>query len=202
MAFALEYVQHTDESLLGLIARHDADALAALYDRHAQTVYNMIARIVHEPATADEVLQDTFWQVWQKASEFHGGGAAAAWLYRIARNKSLDQLRRQKARPQPLTTDESGEQSVWATLAAVGAEVERITEHAWRRQHVREALTSLPADQRLCLELAYFEGMSQRQIAEYTATPVGTVKTRVRMGLEKLERILRAAGYQPEDIER
>jgi RNA polymerase sigma-70 factor (ECF subfamily) len=202
MVSVVEYVQHTDESLLRLIARRDADALAALYDRHAQTVYNMITRIVREPGTADEVLQDTFWQVWQKAGEFRGGGAAAAWLYRIARNKSLDQLRRLKARPQPLSSDESGEQSVWSTLAATGAEVERITEHTWRRQQVREALTSLPADQRLCLELAYFEGMSQRQIAEHTATPVGTVKTRVRMGLEKLERILRAAGYQPEDIER
>jgi RNA polymerase sigma-70 factor (ECF subfamily) len=185
-----------------MIARRDADALAALYDRHAQTVYNMIARIVQEPGTADEVLQDTFWQVWQKAGEFHGSGAVVAWLYRIARNRSLDQLRRRKARPQPLSSDESGEQNIWSTLVAAGAEVERITEHAWRRQHVREALTSLPADQRQCLELAYFEGMSQRQIAEHTATPIGTVKTRVRMGLEKLERILRAAGYQPEDIER
>jgi RNA polymerase sigma-70 factor (ECF subfamily) len=198
----VEYVQHTDESLLGMIARRDADALAALYDRHAQTVYNMIARIVQEPGAADEILQDTFWQVWQKAGEFQGGGAAAAWLYRIARNKSLDQLRRLKTRPQPISSDESGEQNIWSTLAAAGAEVERITEHAWRRQHVREALTSLPADQRLCLELAYFEGMSQRQIAQHTATPIGTVKTRVRMGLEKLERILRAAGYQSEDIER
>jgi RNA polymerase sigma-70 factor (ECF subfamily) len=185
-----------------MIARRDADALAALYDRHAQTVYNLIARIVQEPGTADEVLQDTFWQVWQKAGEFHGGGTAAAWLYRIARNKSLDQLRRLNARPQPILSDAAGDQSIWSMIPATGAEVERITEHAWRRQHVLEALTNLPPDQRLCLELAYFEGMSQRQIAEHTATPIGTVKTRVRMGLEKLERMLRAAGYQPEDIER
>ncbi|HET9222008.1 MAG TPA: sigma-70 family RNA polymerase sigma factor, partial [Roseiflexaceae bacterium] len=118
----MEYGQHTDETLLTMIARRDPDALAALYDRHAQTVYNLIARIVQEPGTADEVLQDTFWQVWQKAGEFHRSGTAAAWLYRIARNKSLDQLRRLNARPQPILSDAAGDQSIWSTLAATGAE--------------------------------------------------------------------------------
>src|SRR5262245_23589086 len=92
----VDYSQLADETLLDLIKQRDADAFTALYDRHAQTIYNVIIRIVREPAVAAEVHQDTFWQIWQKAGEFRGGGAAAAWLYRIARNKSLDQLRRQK----------------------------------------------------------------------------------------------------------
>lgn len=192
---------HPDEVLLQLIAQRDATALETLYDRYAQTIYNLIVRIVQNPAVADELLQETFWQVWQtgEQGQFRGEGAVAAWLCRIARNKSLDQLRRQKARPRPIETrSDEDEERLWNQFIA-DVEVERQTERLWDRQYLRQALDRIPSDQRLCLELAYFEGMSQRQIAEHTDTPLGTVKTRLRMGLEKLERILRVAGYRPED---
>ncbi|MBI1880305.1 MAG: sigma-70 family RNA polymerase sigma factor [Chloroflexi bacterium] len=194
--------QRSDEVLLQLIVQRDALALEALYDRYAQTIYNLIVHIVQNPAIADELLQETFWQVWQacEQGQFRGEGAAAAWLCRIARNKSLDQLRRQKARPRPVETkSDEDEESLWSQFMA-DVEVERLTERSWDRQYLRQALDRIPSEQRLCLELAYFEGMSQRQIAEYTDTPLGTIKTRLRMGLEKLERILRVAGYQAEDI--
>lgn len=194
--------QHPDEVLLQLIAQRDATALETLYDRYAQTIYNLIVRIVQNPAIADELLQETFWQVWQAGGQgqFRGEGAVAAWLCRIARNKSLDQLRRQKARPRPVETrSDEDEERLWNQFIA-DVEVERQTEHSWDRQYLRQALDRIPSDQRLCLELAYFEGMSQRQIAEHTDTPLGTVKTRLRMGLEKLEYILRVAGYRAEDI--
>jgi len=192
----LEYSRYSDELLLQLVGQRSPEALEALYDRHAQTVYNLIARIVREVPVADEILQETFWQVWQKADNFSGRGSAAAWLYRIARNKSLDQLRRQKARPQPVVTaSQEHEEILWSRLAANGVEVERAAEKRWEREHLRQALVAIPPEQRLCLELVYFEGMSQRQIAEYTDTPLGTVKTRLRIGLEKLERIFRASGY-------
>jgi RNA polymerase sigma-70 factor, ECF subfamily len=193
----------SDEALLQLIAQRDAAALEMLYDRYAQTIYNLIKRIVQEPAIADELLQETFWQVWQACtqSQFRGEGAAAAWLCRIARNKSLDQLRRQKARPRPLEIkSDEAEEVLWDEFIATDVEVEQVTARSWDRQYVRQALTQIPSEQRLCLELAYFEGMSQSQIAEYTHTPLGTIKTRLRLGLEKLERILRVAGYQAEDI--
>jgi len=191
--------RHSDETLLQLIAEHDAAALEVLYDRYAQVVYNLSMRIVREAATADDVLQDTFWQVWQKAGDYRGSGVAAAWLCRIARNKSLDQLRRQQARPQPLlTTLMTPEQTI--SSAATGAlSVEDQAEHAWRQRHIREALGDIPAEQRQCLELAYFEGMSQREIAALMETPLGTVKTRIRIGLDKLARILRSAGWEAED---
>ncbi len=192
----------TDEALLRLIAQRDGNAVAELYDRHAQTIFNLIMRILQEPATADEVLQETFWQVWQKAGEFRSGGSAAGWIYRIARNKSLDQLRRQKARPQPVAFEATApDREAEDTLSAAGPTVERIAEQTWQRQHVRQALASLPAEQRHCLELAYFEGMSQREIAAFTQTSMGTVKTRVRLGMEKMARLLRGAGYQAEDLE-
>lgn len=195
----MEGLQSTDETLLRAIAQRDEHAFATLYDRHAQTVYNLIMRIVRDRAIADEVLQDAFWQVWQKAGEFQGTGAAAGWIYRIARNKSLDQLRRQKARPQPMATTLADEEHNAFVSIAADANVELMAERALTRQHVRQALNGIPAEQRQCLELAYFEGMTQREIADYISVSVGTVKTRIRLGLEKLERSLRAAGLAAED---
>jgi len=192
--------QDADELLLQRIAQQDADALAELYDRYAQIVYNLIVRIVRDTGTADEILQETFFQVWQKAGEFSGRGAAAAWLYRIARNKSLDQLRRQKARPQSEeTASEEAEAALWDSLPSDHVAVEQDIARRWDHEYLRQALAQLPAEQRLCLELAYFEGMSQQRIADHTNTPLGTVKTRLRSGLEKLERIFRSTGYQVED---
>ena len=191
----------SDEALLQRVQQRDTEALEALYDRHAQIVYNLIVHIVREPTIADELLQDTFWQIWQKAEEYRSEGAPAAWFYRIARNRSLDRLRHQKARPQPARTDnEVAEERLWTNLAATHGEVEGETNRAWNREKLQQALENIPVEQRLCLELAYFEGMSQRQIAEYTDTPLGTIKTRIRIGLEKLERLLSAVGYRAEDI--
>lgn len=194
--------QDLDEILLHAIAERDVAALEILYDRHAQTIYNLVLRIVREPALAEEVLQDTFWQVWQKAAEFQASGAAAAWLYRIARNKSLDMLRRQKTRPQPISTTQLGDDAPdLDALAMGGPSVEEGAEHAWKRRLVRRALGNIPPEQRQCLELAYFDGLSQREIAAQMDTPLGTVKTRMRIGLEKMARILRTAGLDAEDIE-
>ncbi len=187
----------TDEMLLAHIVTGDSDALEEFYDRHNQTVYSLLLRIVANQAIAEDLLQETFWQVWKKADQFGGNGAAAAWLYRIARNKALDQLRRQKVRPQTVDSEpEALEHLTSPAPYGVEEQIERI----WNRQHIRLALDQIPDEQRLCLELAYFEGMSQQQIAEYTMTPLGTIKTRVRMGLNKLERLLRAAGYREEDM--
>jgi RNA polymerase sigma-70 factor (ECF subfamily) len=114
--------QLSDEALLQLIAERDAVALETLYDRHAQMIHNLITRIVRDPAVAAELLQETFWQVWQACGQgqFRGEGVALAWLCRIARNKALDQLRRQKARPQPVATEsEEDEQQLWDQFVAL-----------------------------------------------------------------------------------
>jgi RNA polymerase sigma-70 factor, ECF subfamily len=194
--------QYSDETLLQLIAQHEVDALEVFYNRHFRIIYSLIKRIVRDSTTADEVLQETFLQVWQKAGEFRGEGSAAAWLHRIARNKSLDQWRSQRARPQLVSAMLTDEVSDRATpIRTGGASVEHTTERDLARQHVRRALNHLPAEQRLCVELAYFEGMSQREIAEQVDIPVGTVKTRIRLGIEKLEQMLRLAGLEVEDVE-
>jgi RNA polymerase sigma-70 factor (ECF subfamily) len=196
---AVEAARLPDESLLVQIAQRNTHALAALYDRHAQTVYNLIVRIVRDQASADELLQDTFWQVWQKAGDYQMGNAVA-WLYRIARNKSLDWLRRQKSRPQPLMSlDESLAET---SHPPSSSSVEQTVTQSWQQERIQQALAGLPLEQRQCLELAFFEGMSQRQIADFTQTPLGTVKTRIHMALEKLERTLVAVGFVARENER
>jgi RNA polymerase sigma-70 factor, ECF subfamily len=186
------YANQTDEALLRLIRTKDIQAYERLYDRHAQVVYNLVMRIVRDSSAAEELLQEIFWQVWQKAEQYEGSGAVGAWLYRVARNRALDYLRHQRSRPQRAATEiEALERSPRYYSSSAESEVEQ----SWRRQQVMQALESIPGEQRLCLELAYFEGMSQREIAERTQTPLGTIKTRMRIGMEKLERILRAVGY-------
>lgn len=185
------YQGYSDEMLLQLVNGKDLWAYEILYARHAQSLYSLLIRIVREPTTAEELLQETFWQIWQKSEQYSEKGSVAAWLHRIARNKGLDQLRSTKARPSTTNDLRTVEQST----AYAYASAEQAVEQRLKQQHVVQALESIPSEQRVCLELAYFEGMSQREIAEHTSTPLGTIKTRMRIGLEKVGRLLRASGY-------
>ena len=190
----------SDESLLQRIAERDTNALEAIYDRHAQVVFNLINRIVQDRAVADEIMHDTFWTIWKNAHSYRSSGTAAAWMYRIARNRSLDELRREKARPQAVSTSSEEPEQERTLVDTDALSVEDLAEHGWKRRHLRHALADIPVEQRQCLELAYFEGYSQSEIATQMGTPVGTVKTRMRIGLEKLGRILRSAGWEAEDV--
>jgi RNA polymerase sigma-70 factor, ECF subfamily len=152
-------------------------------------------RIVRDQQLAEELLQESLWLVWQRAEQYGGAGSVAAWLHRIARNRALDQLRHLQARPQRRPEEIS---VLDASPALQQPSAAHEAETAWRQQQLYLALSSLPVEQQQCLELAYFDGMSQREIAEQTNTPLGTIKTRVRMGMEKVERLLRAAGLTAE----
>jgi RNA polymerase sigma-70 factor, ECF subfamily len=186
------YSQQSDEQLLRLVAQGEVAAYELFYDRHAQTVYSLLVRIVRERAIADELLQETFWQVWRNAESYRGNGAAAAWLLRIARNRALDELRRQKARPQRV--DDAPAQVENEFQRQGGAADQDLQRYLDQRQ-VQQALATLPADQRTCLELGYFDGLTHREIAEQLDLPAGTVKSRMRLALEKMERLLRGQGY-------
>jgi RNA polymerase sigma-70 factor (ECF subfamily) len=210
----------TDQSLIAQIARQELPAFDEFYRRHAQVTYNLILRIVRDQSLADDIAQETFWQVWKKAAAYKGDGQVVAWLYRIARNKSLDALRRQKARRE--APEAHPLEAAWSSTRALpfadssaapggsaprgrGSDayappVEDLILTELERTQVQHALHAIPVEQRRCLELAYFEGMSQQQIAQHTQQPLGTVKTRIRMGLAKLEHILRGLGYQQEEL--
>ena len=195
------YAQASDERLLKHVAQQDAVAYEVFYDRHTKAVYSLILRIVRQPTRAEELLQETFWQVWRSATTYRGEGAALAWLMRIARNRALDELRRQKARPQATeyVADGMTEAVQVARAANQQAPLEDAVEQAvtlrWNQQEVRRALAAIPAEQRLCLELNYFEGLTQREIAEQLELPIGTIKSRMRIGMEKLEYQLRRIGF-------
>ena len=183
--------QQSDEALLQMVAQRNLAAYDLLYRRHAQVMYNLIMRIVRDTATAEDLLQDVFWQVWENANQYRGSGAALAWMMRVARNRALDQLRRQRVRPPTLSDDAEEVEKVPSAVTT-----EEVVEMQMRRAQVQRALESIPEDQRVCLELAYFEGLSQREIAEQTNLAVGTIKSRIRIGLEKIERVLRGSGIR------
>ncbi|MCX6050289.1 MAG: sigma-70 family RNA polymerase sigma factor [Chloroflexi bacterium] len=181
----------SDEVLLHATANRDSRAFELLYDRHMAVVYNLLVCIVHNESIAEELLQDTFWQVWQKAGQYSGNGAGISWIHQIARHKALDLLRSQKARPIIVTNEL--EVAAWAIPHRPSAE--REFEQHWTCQQVQQALAHIPSEQRVCLELAYFDGLSHQEIAEQTATPLGTIKTRIRIGMKKLQRELLGHGY-------
>ena len=185
----------SDEELLQLIAKRNADAFEALYDRHAQIIYNLVLRIVGETSVAEELVQECFWLVWQKASDYRGAGAAAAWIYRIARNRGLDRLRQRHARPQTVALELEEAPGAFGGYGQLPS-LETTVEQSWEQQQVRQSLASIPEEQRVILELAYFEGMTQSEIADYLSLPIGTIKSRIRLGVEKLERLLGATGLR------
>lgn len=186
--------EFSDEELLTRISRQDLQAYETLYDRHARPLYGLILRMIKDHQLAEELLQEIFWQVWRNAHQYQGSGVAAAWLFRIARNRCLDELRRQRVRPSRAALDiaEIEEQH---NLQSQAGPAESQPETVFNRNRIHEALNDIPPDQRICLEWAYFDGYTQREIAEIMNLPIGTVKSRMRIGLEKLERLLRSAGF-------
>jgi RNA polymerase sigma-70 factor, ECF subfamily len=179
----------TEASLMQGVARGDEQALISLYDRYAQTVYALAMCIVREPATAEDIVQETLIQVWRAASTWHGeGGGFQAWLFRIARNLCLDHLRRQRVRPkidEPAVLAAEAE-SLLDELVDPSVDVAQTGWERVRHAQLHHALSEIPAAQRHVLELAYFEGLTHVQITQYLDVPLGTVKTRLRLGLWKL----------------
>lgn len=186
---------YTDTELVQLISAHDTVAFATLYDRYAAMLYSLLLRIVRDQKTAEDLLQESFWQVWQKAEQYAGTGTVAAWLLRIARNKAFDELRYQRCRPQFQEFQELQETGAcWPIDQSISLEQQLLQECIV--QAISQALATIPTEQRRCLQLAFFEGLSYNAIAELTNTPLGTIKSRLRIGLAKVEHLLRGMGYQ------
>jgi RNA polymerase sigma-70 factor (ECF subfamily) len=186
-----------DEALMARVAAGDTDALDLLYGRYARVVYGLALRILESSGQAEDVVQETFWRVWSRRATFQvGGGPFAPWLFGIARNYCIDELRRQRTRPM-LSAGDSAQ-----ALLVIPDDQQSIDDMTWegeRRRLITSALADLPADQREVIELAYFHGLSQREIAEQLKNPLGTVKTRVRLALQKLKGLLQHQGIGQED---
>ena len=177
--------QAEDQRALQRVTAGDAGGLGALYDRHGRAVYSLALRILGDEGDAEEVTQDVFAQAWRRAAQYdESRGTVVAWLLVMARTRAIDRLRARKVRPEGRVRDDDGLTLQQLPATALDAASEMLAVE--RGQRVRHALESLPFLQRMAIELAYFEGLSQREIAERLEQPLGTVKTRMRLGLLKL----------------
>jgi RNA polymerase sigma-70 factor (ECF subfamily) len=173
----------TDRALIARVEARDADALAALYDMYAARLLGLAARILGDTGEAEEVLQEVFLFVWRAAATFDPArGSVLAWLLVATRSRAIDRLRtrRPAARAGLTRVDRVPDKPDPRDVEADSATRE------WERL-CRAAIGELPPEQRLALELAYFEGLTHQEISQKTSTPLGTVKTRVRLGLMKLK---------------
>jgi len=172
-----------DQDAVRRMARHDPDALADLYVRYARAIYSFALHIVGEQAEAEDVVQEVFSQAWAQAPRYEATrGAVVAWLLRMTRSRSIDRVRARRARPDSENADESQLRDL--VDPAEPPDLGLLTRDQITR--LRGAMARLPVMQRVVIEMAYFEGLTQTEIAARLAEPLGTVKTRVRLGLLKL----------------
>lgn len=172
----------SDERLVEQVAQQDLNALAALYDRYAQTVYAVAVNVIG-PAEAEDLVQDVFLQLWRKADQFDPErGSFKSWFMRTIRNYAVDQIR-SRGREQSLLVVERVD-----AILRQGSYVDMVEKVRMRedRRYLLRALRALPDEQRLAIVLAYFGGLSQSAIATEMGWPLGTVKKRIRLGLQKL----------------
>ena len=185
----MDYSTLEDKTLVALLAQAQPDALDELYRRYSRLVYSLAFKMVSEPTTAEEITLDVFTRVWQKAGTYRAEQAGVnTWLVSMTRHRAIDWLRRQNVRVDQHSLS-------WAEVSPdvmphTKNNPEHATELALRQERVRAAIVQLPSDQQEALVLAYFKGQSHREIAETLGQPLGTVKTRIRLGMQKLRDLL------------
>lgn len=177
----------SEARLVARMADRDEQALADFHDRWCARVEAVVLRMVRDADDAADVVEEVFWQCWRQASRFDAArGNVERWVLTIARSRALDRLRaRRRSREDVVGDDDMPVEGV-----ATDADPASDAEHADRRTRVASALATLPPEQRVTLELAYFGGYSQSEIAARTGQPLGTIKTRMRLALQKLRSLL------------
>jgi RNA polymerase sigma factor (sigma-70 family) len=177
-----DFAHLSDEAVVALIARGEEWALTELYDRHGRLAYGLALRIVRDPALAEDAVQDAFLAVWRSASRFMAERSkASTWLLTLVHRRAVDLVRReQRRRAEPIDdvegpTGEATDEVVWLRF---------------ERERVQEALRALPDSQREALELAYYGGFTQSELADRLGQPLGTIKSRMFAGLSRLRELL------------
>jgi RNA polymerase sigma factor (sigma-70 family) len=179
-----------DRELVASLAAGEVEALRELYHRHGTLAYGLAVRILGDPGRAEDVVQEAFMRVWTHAGSFDASrGSLRSWLSTTVRHRAIDYLRGRAARER-----QELELSVEVPAYGQGADPWREVSESLERDAIRKALASLPPEQRQVVELAYYGGYSQREIAEIVSVSLGTVKGRTRLALEKLSSYLQGRG--------
>lgn len=161
--------------------------MSVLYDRYARLVFSLALKILNDRVSAEEVVQEVFVKVWRRAEDYDSGrGKFSSWLSGIAHHQAIDELRRRRVRPSA-ADDEDAVAELPDTNAVPFDAAAQSLEH----QQIIKALQCIPIDQRRPIELAYFEGMTQQEISVALHEPLGTIKTRMRLGMQKLKSLLK-----------
>lgn len=180
-------IQPTDFDVIDQLAAGNSQAIEMLYDRYARLAFGVALKILGERTAAEDVVQEAFVAVWRNLAAFDpAGGQLRSWLLRIVRNRAIDRLRANPARRETADIET-------ANLSVDDIAFDHVALDA-ERQQVRQVLAALPQAQRRVLELSYFGGLSQTEVASKMHLPLGTVKSRMRLGLEKMRVSLQAAG--------
>jgi len=186
-----DLIELSDADLIGRSANGDARALEVLYDRYSRVVFSFALRIVADRQLAEELLQEVFFRAWQQGGAFRASrGTFVTWLLSITHNMAIDEVRRRRRRPQKADTEEP--ETLLASVAdtSAGSDVEDEVWLGTLRETIAGVMDQLPPAQRDAIEMAYYQGKTQREIAEELGEPLGTIKTRMRLGMLKLREAL------------
>jgi len=180
-----------DEALVARVAQNDPDALDEVYGRYARSVYGLAYRILGEPAAAEDVVQDVFLKLWRQPGSYNAErGSLGSWLLGVGHNRAIDVLRRRRSH-QEQGLPEAGEPELVQDGLVDMADAASVREAS---EAVRRALMRIPPEQRRVIEMAFFEGKTHVEISEELGEPLGTAKTRIRLGMRKLRALLEAEG--------
>ena len=183
----MSYEDLDDNQLLSMVQQRDRGALEALYDRYGGAVYSLAMRMLSDSGAAQEVTQDTFFNVWRRASSYHSQrGKVTSWLFSIAHHRTIDELRRRRRDQSQVQhgVDLTNKPSDGADDPVAYATAQ------YERSQLKDALHTLRVEQREVVVLAYFGGLTHSEIAKHLEQPLGTVKTRMRLGLRKMREAL------------
>jgi len=184
----LDYSVLEDGLLMLAIAEHQSAALSILYDRYGRLIFSLAYNVVQDDGLAEEITQDVFVQVWNKASTYHQEqGKVMTWLGSIARHRAIDVLRWRHSRIESRLVDWEDDD---LSRLPDGTIVEIDLDLIHQKKRLRQAVAQLPLEQRNALALAFFKGYTHHQIADLTGEPLGTIKTRIRLAMQKLRQIL------------
>ncbi len=176
----------TDAQLLALIVRGEDWALSEIYERYARLVFSIAVKILNDRARAEDIVQQVFTKVWRHARDYRSErGKVSSWVIGITRNQCLDELRRSRVRP---TLEPVLEESVFELTS--DDDPLQAVQYIFEQAYVRNALQQIPPEQRKVIELAFWEGLTHQEIALRCHYPLGTVKTRLRLGMQKLKSLL------------